>query len=66
MKKNSQFTLRIPSSLKVQLEEIALSEGRSTAQICEVFLKAGADIYKKKGTRFISDFLSQQKKQNSE
>jgi Arc-like DNA binding domain len=64
MKKNSQFTLRIPSTLKLQLEEIARSEGRSTAQICEAFLKAGADTYKKKGARFISGFLSRQKKEH--
>lgn len=58
MKKDSQLTLRIPSNLKVQLEEIALSEGRSTAQICEAFLRAGTNSYAKKGTKVIKDFLS--------
>jgi hypothetical protein len=58
MKKDSQLTLRIPSNLKIQLEEIASSEGRSTAQICEAFLKAGTDTYKKKGNKVIKDFLT--------
>ena len=64
MKKDSQFTLRIPSDLKIQLEEIASSEGRSTAQICEAFLKAGTDNYRKKGSKFIKGFIAQQKKQH--
>ena len=33
MKKDSQFTLRIPSDLKVQLEEIASSEGDAQLRI---------------------------------
>jgi hypothetical protein len=64
MKKDSQFTLRIPSNLKIQLEEIASSEGRSTAQICEAFLKAGTDNYRKKGSKFIKGFIAQQKKEH--
>jgi predicted transcriptional regulator len=66
MKKNSQFTFRIPSDLKIRLEEIASSEGRSTAQICEAFLRAGADSYKKKGSGFIKGFLTHQKQGASE
>ena len=57
MKKDSQITFRIPSNLKIQLEEIASSEGRSTAQICEAFLRAETDTYKKKGNKVIKDFL---------
>jgi hypothetical protein len=62
MKKNSQFTLRIPSELKEALEEIASIEGRSTAQVCEAFLRAGTDGYAKKGTLFIKGFLVQPSK----
>jgi hypothetical protein len=54
--------LRIPSNLKVQLEEIASSEGRSTAQIGEAFLRAGTDNYRKKASKFINGFIAQQKK----
>jgi hypothetical protein len=63
MKKDSQFTFRIPSNLKIQLEEIALSEGRSTGQICEAFLRAGADSYRKKGASVIKEFLKHQRKE---
>jgi len=58
MKKDSQFTFRIPSALKQRLEEIAYSEGRSVAQICQAFLKAGTENYKKKGTEFLRPYLS--------
>jgi hypothetical protein len=65
MKKDSQLTFRIPSNLKIQLEEIASSEGRSTAQICEAFLRAGTDTYKKKGNKVIKDFLTTSEKERS-
>jgi hypothetical protein len=65
MKKDSQLTLRIPSNLKIQLEEIASSEGRSTAQICEAFLRAGTDTYKKKGNRIIKEFLTISEKERA-
>ncbi len=66
MKKDTQFTFRIPSDLKSRLEEIALSEGRSVAQICEAFLRAGTESYKKKGFSFLRRFLSREKKDSSE
>jgi hypothetical protein len=62
MKKDTQFTFRIPSDVKTDLEEIASSEGRSVAQICEVFLRAGIDTYGKKGSTFLQRFLSSRKK----
>jgi hypothetical protein len=63
MKKDTQFTFRIPSDVKSDLEEIASSEGRSVAQICEVFLRAGIESYGKKGSSFLQRFLSRQKKE---
>jgi hypothetical protein len=65
MKKDSQLTFRIPSNLKIQLEGIASSEGRSVAQICEAFLRAGTDTYKKKGNKVIKDFLTTSGKERS-
>jgi len=59
MKKDTQFTFRIPSSLKKHLEGIAADEGRSVAQICEAFLRAGSESYRKEGTRFLQRFLAQ-------
>ena len=57
MKKDSQSTFRIPSDLKVRLEEIKLSEGRSVAQICVALLQEGLEIYKKKGPSFLQRLL---------
>lgn len=62
MKKDSQFTFRIPSDMKVRLEEIALSEGRSVAQICVALLQEGIENYRKKGPAFLQRLLSQLKK----
>jgi hypothetical protein len=61
MKKDTQFTFRIPTDLKKELHNIAAQEGRSMAQICEVFLKAGSAAYKKEGTKFLHSFLGRQK-----
>jgi hypothetical protein len=58
MKKDTRFTLRIRSDLKKELETIAAREGRSVAQICEAFLKAGTENYKKKGSGFLQRFLA--------
>jgi hypothetical protein len=57
MKKDSQLTFRIRSDLKKEIETIAAREGRSVAQVCEAFLKAGSESYKKKGSGFVQRFL---------
>jgi len=62
MRKDSQFAFRIPSDLKVRLEENARSEGRSVAQISVALLQKGIEIYKKKGPTFLQRLLSQQKR----
>ena len=59
MKKDSQLTFRIRSDLKKELETIAAREGRSVAQVCEAFLKAGSETYKKKGPGFLQRLLAQ-------
>jgi len=58
MKKDTQITFRIRSDLKIELETIAAREGRSVAQVCEAFLKAGSASYKKKGSGFLQRFLA--------
>jgi predicted DNA-binding protein len=65
MKKDTQFSFRIPSDLKNRLEEIASTEGRSVAQICEAFLRAGSESYKKKGFSFLRRFLTRQTRELS-
>ena len=58
MKKDARLTFRIDSELKNALETIALSDGRSVAQVCEAFLKAGSEAYEKEGPKYLSRFLS--------
>jgi hypothetical protein len=59
MKKDTQLTFRIRSELKKELETIAAREGRSVAQVCEAFLKAGSESYKKKGPGYVQRFLAE-------
>lgn len=61
MKKDTRITFRVQSHLKKALEAIAAREGRSVAQICEAFLKAGSETYRKGGSRFLQRFLVQRK-----
>jgi hypothetical protein len=58
MKKDARLTFRIDSELKKTLEAITMSEGRSVAQVCGAFLKAGSEAYEKEGPKFLSRFLS--------
>lgn len=66
MRKDTRLTFRVHSSLKKDLEAIADREGRSVAQVCDAFLKAGSEIYMKKGPKFLQRFLSRQKKDPTE
>jgi hypothetical protein len=61
MNKDTRFTFRISSELKKDLETIAAREGRSVAQICSAFLKAGSEIYEKKGPVYLQRLLSREK-----
>jgi hypothetical protein len=63
MKKDTALSFRIPGRLKAELEEVALGEGRSLAQVCEALLSGGLEIYKKEGSRYVQRFLTRQKKQ---
>ena len=51
--KNAKLSFRVPSELKSQLQEIAAKEGRSVAQVCEAFVKAGVETYEKKGGDYL-------------
>jgi hypothetical protein len=64
MEKDTRFTFRIRSDLKRDLETIAAREGRSVAQICDAFLKAGSEAYKKKGSQYLQRFLSRRSKED--
>lgn len=58
MKKDARLTFRVRSDLKKDVETIANREGHSVAQICEAFLLAGSEAYKKQGTRFVKRTLA--------
>lgn len=58
MKKDARLTFRVRSELKKEVEGIADREGHSVAQICEAFLLAGSEAYKKQGSRFVNRMLA--------
>lgn len=62
MKKDTRLTFRVSSALKSDLEAIAAREGRSVAQVCEAFLTAGSDTYRKKGSRFLQRLVTRREK----
>jgi hypothetical protein len=66
MRKDTALSFRIPGHLKTELEKVALSEGRSLAQVCEALLAGGLEIYKKEGPKYFQRLLSRQKKEHPE
>ena len=44
--------------LKIGVEEIAAREGRSVAQICDAFLRAGVDAYHKQGAKSFQKYIT--------
>jgi hypothetical protein len=61
MTKDARLTFRVEGALKENLEKIARREGRSVAQVCEAFLRAGSEAYDKNGGKYLQRFLSRQK-----
>ena len=57
MKKDSRLTFRVNSDLKRDVEAIASREGQSVARICEAFIMASSEAYKKQGTKFLRRML---------
>jgi len=57
MKKDTRLTFRVSSHVKRDVEAIAAREGQSVARICEAFLLAGSDAYKKQGSKFLERML---------
>jgi hypothetical protein len=55
----------VRSELKAQLKKIAEKEGRSVAQVCEAFLKAGVELYGKKGSDFLRSLVERSRDANS-
>jgi len=57
MKKDTRLTFKVRSKMKEELEAIAEREGQSVAGICEAFLLAGLDGYRKQGGRFLQKLI---------
>jgi hypothetical protein len=57
MKKDARLTFRVNANLKKDVEAIATREGQSVARICEAFLLAGSDAYKRQGAKFLQRML---------
>jgi hypothetical protein len=51
--KDERIGLRVPSEIKASLLQIARKEGRSLAQVCELFLKGGISEYEKEGPNYL-------------
>jgi hypothetical protein len=61
MKKDETIGVRVAADLKQSLNRIAAIEGRSLAQVCEIFLRAGISEYGKQGTKFLQRFATKHK-----
>jgi hypothetical protein len=57
MRKDTRLSFRVQSNLKKEIEAIAEREGQSAARICEAFLFAGSEAYKKQGRKFLERML---------
>jgi hypothetical protein len=57
MKKDARLTFRVNLDLKRDVEAIAIREGQSVARICEAFIVAGSDSYKKQGAKLLRRML---------
>jgi hypothetical protein len=57
MRKDARLTFRVNSDLKRDIEAIATREGQSVARICEAFIMAGSDTYRKQGTKSLRRML---------
>jgi hypothetical protein len=66
MRKDERVGFRIPADVKKILSQIAVREGRSLAQVCELFLRGGIATYRKEGSKYFHRLLSRQKKEPSE
>jgi hypothetical protein len=66
MRKEDRIGVRVPAELKRALTQIAKNEGRSLAQVCEIFLRGGVWSYKDEGPKYLQRLLSRQKKDSSE
>jgi hypothetical protein len=65
MAKDQTIGIRVAAELKKALIQIATKEGRSLAQLCEIFLRGAAASYKEEGHAYLQRLVSRQKKDGS-
>jgi hypothetical protein len=65
MTKDQTIGIRVTADLKKALLQIATKEGRSLAQLCEIFLRSAAASYKEEGHGYLHRLLPRQKKEDS-
>ena len=64
MNKEDRIGVRVSAELKRTLIQIAKNEGRSLAQVCELFLRGAAWSYKEEGPKYLQRRISR-KRRNS-
>jgi hypothetical protein len=65
MRKDERLGFRIPAELKRILSQIAAREGRSLAQLCEIFLRGGIASYRREGPKYLQRFVSRHRSERS-
>lgn len=62
--KDQRIGFRVSSEIKTALLQIAKKEGRSVAQICELFLRGGINEYDKEGPGYLHRLLTRSKEKS--
>ncbi len=62
--KDERIGFRVSSEVKTALLQIAKKEGRSLAQICELFLRGGINEYEEEGASYLHRLLVRPKEKN--
>jgi hypothetical protein len=62
--KDERIGLRVSGEVKSALSQIARKEGRSVAQVCELFLRGGISEYEKEGPAYVHRLLARSKDKN--
>ena len=63
--KDERIGFRVSSELKSALTQIAKKEGRSLAQICELFLKGSIRSYNRQGSKYVRLLLETKQARDS-
>ena len=62
--KEERIGFRVSAEVKAAMLQIARKEGRSVAQICELFLTGGIGEYEKDGSAYLHRLLAKSKEKS--